>query len=176
VDEFNNADFVGFHTNTMNYENCLKFAKEAKKKGARVILGGPHSTVLWKNIMQNRDYIDFIIINEAEIPISLLLGRILGRNNISLNEIPNLVYRVKGDGNNEFSFSYKSYVNKAEDMIIPSRKYIEAENIFQIQERYIRKARPHLAGPFLFIRARVVHGGTGLEDASSVLVLKRSQV
>lgn len=148
IDEFNNADFVGFHTNTMNYENCLRFAKEAKKRGARVILGGPHSTVLWKNIMQNRDYIDFIIINEGEIPLSLLVGRYLGTNNILLNDIPNLVYRDGDSGNKGFEVSCRSYINKAEDMIIPSRKYIESEKYISNSRKIYKESETPFRRPF----------------------------
>ena len=148
VDEFNNADFVGFHTNTMNYENCLRFAKEAKKRGARIILGGPHSTILWKNIMWNRSCIDFIVINEGEIPLSLLIGRYLGENNIPLNEIPNLIYRDENTGNTEFKISDKSHINKAENMIIPSRKYIDAEKYIANSRKIYKGTETPFHRPF----------------------------
>ena len=48
---FRGADIVGFHANTFNYENCLDLAREAKGYGAKIIFGGPHASILWKNIM-----------------------------------------------------------------------------------------------------------------------------
>lgn len=124
------ADLVGFYANSFNYGNCMKLAKKAKESGATIILGGPHATVLWKNIMKNRIYVDYIILNEGEIPLSLLVGKILGKNKLQFDDIPNLVYRVNRD-KNTFKTSPKTYKNSAKDMIIPSRKYINIEKYIQ---------------------------------------------
>lgn len=128
-----NADIIGFHVNSFNYGNCIELSENAKEYGATIIFGGPHATVLWENIMQKRHFVDYIIINEGEIPFSLLIGKILGKNNLSFDQIPNLVYRDNGS-NNIAVKSQKSYLNTAENMLIPSRKYIDIE-------KYIRNYR-----------------------------------
>lgn len=128
---FRDVDVVGFHTNSFNYENCLDLAREVKEYGGKTIFGGPHATVLWKNIMENRSYVDFIVVEEGEIALSLLLGKLLGNGEKDFSEIPNLVYR-KQDGTPQRAS--RIYINTPEDMITPSRKFIDVES-------YIRNYR-----------------------------------
>ncbi len=133
---FSDADMVGFHANSFNYGNCIELGEKAKGYGATVIFGGPHASVLWKNIMRKRDFVDYIIVNEGEIPLSLLVGKILGKNSLSLEKIPNLIYRANGI-DYDAKISGKSYLNTSEDMLIPSRKYIDVEKyILNYREVY----------------------------------------
>lgn len=123
---FEDADIVGFHANSFNYENCLKFAQAAKGYGAKVVFGGPHASVLYKNIMVKRAYVDFVIVEEGEKSLSLLVKRFLNGNvEDNLDDIPNLIYRAS-DGT--LRKSTKVHINTPEEMIAPSRKFINVEN------------------------------------------------
>jgi radical SAM superfamily enzyme YgiQ (UPF0313 family) len=84
-----NADLVGFSVNLWNYSKSLEMAKIAKEKGAITIMGGHHASSVAKNILKNRDYIDYIIIGDGEKAFTDLAGG----NDIL--DIENLVYRSK---------------------------------------------------------------------------------
>lgn len=131
TDCFKDADLVCFHVNSFNYENVLRFSITAKSNGTIILYGGPHATVLWKNIMTNRPEVDYIITEEGEIPLSMLVGRMFFGKAIDLSNIPNLVYRKSGS--KDFERSCTSYENTSKDMITPLRKYIDVE-------KYIRNA------------------------------------
>jgi len=127
--QFKGANIAAFHVNSFNYENVLKLSKAAKDYGAKIVYGGPHATVLWKNIMTNRDFVDFIVLLEGEIPMSLLAGKLLGKIRKDFSDIPNLVYRTGSKA--DFVYSGKFYDNKPGDMIIPSREYVDAETYIE---------------------------------------------
>lgn len=122
---FEGADIVGFHTNSFNYENCLSLAQDARNSGAKVIFGGPHASVLWKNILLNRHYVDFIIIEEGERALSLLVKRFLNNKKLEYSDIPNLAYR---DDNGMPIRSSNIHINTSEEMITPSRRFINVES------------------------------------------------
>lgn len=124
---FKDADIVGFHANSFNYENCLDLAREAKGFGAKIVLGGPHATVLWMNIMRNRPFVDFIVLEEGETAMSLLVESLLrnGKGAAGFDDVPNLVYRQM-DGTAVKSL--RAHINTPEEMITPSRKFITVEH------------------------------------------------
>ena len=130
---FKDADIVGFHANSFNYENVLDLAREAKGYGAKIVLGGPHATVLWMNVMRNRPFVDFIVQEEGETAMSLLVEALLrnGRGTSGLDDVPNLVYR-QTDG--AAVKSPCTHINTPEEMIAPLRKFVDVE-------RYIKNYR-----------------------------------
>jgi radical SAM superfamily enzyme YgiQ (UPF0313 family) len=141
---FRDTDIIGFHANSFNYENCLDLAQEAKGYGAKIVLGGPHASVLWKNIMEKRPYVDFIVVEEGEIAMSLLVKHFLNNSKGSFDDIPNLVYRKNGG---EPTKSSKVHINTPEEMITPSRKFIKVESYIQnyrkvYTKEYISFERP----------------------------------
>ncbi len=150
--KFKGADIVAFHVNSFNYENVLKLSNCAKDYGAKVVYGGPHATVLWQNIMKNRPFVDYIIVNEGEVPFSRLVGMFLGKKKIDVSQIPNLVFRNKiGD----YFISEQEYENTVFDMAIPSRKYID-------MEKYIMNSRKIYAGKMKNIkRPFSIYSGKG---------------
>ena len=151
---FGGADIVGFHANSFNYGNCLVLAEKARKFAKKIIFGGPHATVLWKNIMKNREFVDFVIVNEGEIPFSLLVGKLLGENDLKLQDIPNLVYR---DEKSDIGFiiSDKSYKNLPSDMVSPSRKFVDLD-------KYINNYKKvYSDGPVHFQRPSSVYSSKG---------------
>src|SRR3972149_3915951 len=85
------ADIVGISTNIMTYEPGLEIAKEAKQKGAKVVIGGPYVNPVAKEIIKNREYVDAVIVGEGEIPFSMYV------NGVKEELIPGLVYRKNGE-------------------------------------------------------------------------------
>jgi len=84
------GDFVGVSSIYSNYGNALKILEEAKKRGARTIIGGSQPTNLASRVLRNRDYIDFVVVGDGEEALPLLVS---GKN---LDGIPNLIYRKQG--------------------------------------------------------------------------------
>ncbi|MFH2058488.1 MAG: radical SAM protein [Pseudomonadota bacterium] len=123
---FQDAELIGFHANSFNYENCLSLAQKAKEYGASIILGGPHADVLWENIMEKRSFIDFIVSGEGELTMVMLVDLILKNrvDLIELEKIPNLVFR-RADG--KAKKAALIHVNSPEEMITPSRKFIDVD-------------------------------------------------
>ncbi len=81
-----NADVVGFTVNLLNVQNSATLSMRAKEKGARVVLGGPHSTVRWKQILANQDCVDFVVRGDGEEAFLNIV-----RNNIQAS--PNIAHR-----------------------------------------------------------------------------------
>ncbi|MBD3204667.1 hypothetical protein GF327_10330 [Candidatus Woesearchaeota archaeon] len=91
-----NPDVIGINSTIGSQANAYEIAKLAKEKGSLVLFGGVHSTNLWQNMLQNRDFIDGVILYEGEIPSYFVLNR-MGERQILGNGvfqgIPNLAYR-----------------------------------------------------------------------------------
>lgn len=82
-----NAEFIAISTNILSYSNTLHLAQAAKELGAVVILGGHYATSIPELILNNRSYVDYIIIGDAEKALNeLIIG-------LSLDRINNLAYR-----------------------------------------------------------------------------------
>jgi len=81
------AEIVGISTNSFNYPSALKIAQTAKKKGAKVVLGGVHASFLPVNILRNREYLDAIVVGDGE---ESMVDYVQGK---PFSEIKNLVYR-----------------------------------------------------------------------------------
>src|SRR3989338_7215214 len=60
------GDLVGISVTGANYHNALEIASEAKKKGAKVIFGGPHATIKHKQILEKQDCIDAVVRGDGE--------------------------------------------------------------------------------------------------------------
>ncbi|MDP2683566.1 MAG: cobalamin-dependent protein [bacterium] len=86
------ADIVGIQVaSTLCYSNALKIAKQAKQADKIVVLGGPHVTALYDNIMKHRPYIDFTIRGKGERAFVELLKAIKQDN--PLKDVPSLSWR-----------------------------------------------------------------------------------
>ena len=89
-------DVIGLSSTIGNQSNAYEIARLAKDLGSLVLFGGVHSTNLWKNMLQNRDFIDGVVLYEGEIPTYSVLNR-MGERQILGNDvfqgIPNLAYR-----------------------------------------------------------------------------------
>ncbi len=85
-------EVVGIRPILYSYQNSLKIAREAKKAGARIIMGGPYAAGLAREILENRgpqsrDYcVDAICYHDGE---KAFYDFVAGKN---FKSIPNLVY------------------------------------------------------------------------------------
>lgn len=87
-----NPDFIGITSTTVEIESALNVAKLSKEifPNAKVILGGPHSSVMPDEILSNPQ-VDFVVRGEGEYTLYELMT---GMNRIS--DIPGVSYRQNG--------------------------------------------------------------------------------
>ncbi len=88
------AKIIGISTTGANYNNTLKIAKKAKKKGALIILGGSHATVKHKEILEKNKYIDAVVRGDGEITFYKYIKAIFNNNINDLKKINNLSFRL----------------------------------------------------------------------------------
>ena len=81
------GDIVGISSNTLTYDNALSIAKAAKNVKAKVIIGGPHASVVGESILRNRPFIDVAVYGDGE---NALLSLIRGYD---YEQIPNIIFR-----------------------------------------------------------------------------------
>lgn len=113
-------DVVGFYATTFNYLRTCEYATHVKSQGVVTALGGPHGTILSRQIMQNKTCFNYIFREEAELPFTQLLQNLMG-DDIDIASIPNLTYRLD-DGT--FGFNMKMHVNDMANTPIISRDYV----------------------------------------------------
>lgn len=86
-----NSEVVGISCNIMTYDSALRIAQTASEQGSRVILGGPFPSSMPKRILQNRSFIDAVVVGDGEIALNRYI------NNEPYETIPNLCFK-RGDG------------------------------------------------------------------------------
>jgi anaerobic magnesium-protoporphyrin IX monomethyl ester cyclase len=137
---FDDYDLVGFYSTTFNYAQAVRYAYLAKDHGCVTVLGGPHPTVLAKNILRNRNCFDYVIRFEAEYPFTKMVEVLLSKENQSdLGNIPNLAYR---DTDGSVIVNSKFYENVLADLPIPSRDFVR----FDLYVENYRKVYPEKVG------------------------------
>lgn len=90
VDEYNQKipygkrfDLVAITVNTPNATHCYGIAKRFRESGAKVVMGGPHVTLLTEEAIKHCDY---IIVGEAEETWSKFLEDFLPKGRLLLQE------------------------------------------------------------------------------------------
>ena len=97
IKEFN-PDFVGIsNIFTSQASEALKLCKLIKNIDQKipVVLGGTHPSMTYKEIMENYDFVDYIIIKEGENAMKQLVNT-LSSYDKKLSSVPGLVYRENG--------------------------------------------------------------------------------
>lgn len=91
-------DLVCFSCYIWNIEQTLEIAKNLKKanKGLRILLGGPEVSYNPKEILEDHDYIDYIIFGEGELTLNEFLN-LLDNKIGDIHDIDGLAFREKGD-------------------------------------------------------------------------------
>jgi radical SAM superfamily enzyme YgiQ (UPF0313 family) len=84
------AKIVGVTSIYANHQNCLSILERAKQNGSCTWIGGMNATVLARQILNKRPYVDYVFLGDAErAVISILEGK-------SANDINNLAFRKNG--------------------------------------------------------------------------------
>ena len=86
------ADIVGFTALGCNFPFVIRLAKSLKSKvpGTTILLGGPHATILHRQVMETFPWIDAVVRNEAEETFPKLL-ECLAKG--SITALPGLTFR-----------------------------------------------------------------------------------
>lgn len=86
-------DLVGISADTVRYGLALRVAEAVKRKGAKVVLGGPHATSCDGECLDS-GVVDWVIRGEGEYPLLQLAEALQGRR--SLEDIEGLSYLADG--------------------------------------------------------------------------------
>jgi len=81
------GDYVGVSDWYSCHHNALEILKQAKRKGAVTVIGGPNATHIAERILNNHDFVDYVVVRGGEDAFSMLVR---GEDS---SKIPNLVYR-----------------------------------------------------------------------------------
>lgn len=69
-------DIIGISTNVGCYRTALSIAKKLKacRNKHIIVLGGPYVSVIWRECLKNRSYIDYCVVGDGEIPMTELIN------------------------------------------------------------------------------------------------------
>ena len=91
-DEFKEYDLVGISSDTCRYPEAVSLAKEAKKRGKIVVMGGFHTTFLDDDAIKT-GFVDCVVRGEGEeIMVQIAEALEDGR---TFNDIPAITYKEK---------------------------------------------------------------------------------
>lgn len=87
---------------------ALYVVENSKKVHPQVptVIGGYSATIFANEIMENFGLVDYIVTGDSDLPMDLLVNGLLGKNDISLSQIPNILYRC----NSKVMTSEKTWV------------------------------------------------------------------
>jgi anaerobic magnesium-protoporphyrin IX monomethyl ester cyclase len=110
-----------------NFPDILKFSILVKEKFPKIkqILGGIHATIYVKDILENCQSIDFVVLAEGERTIVSLLNAL--KENKNLDEIPALGYRI----NKEIKINPKlDFIKNLDEIPFPAYELINLEDYY----------------------------------------------
>jgi len=93
IPRFEDFDIVGIGTDTTRFKTALDLAKEARKAGCTVVMGGPHPTVVDDAPLAS-GCVDYVVRAEGEVTL-VELARALDAGR-EPDDVPGLTYRRKG--------------------------------------------------------------------------------
>ncbi|MFC2047518.1 B12-binding domain-containing radical SAM protein [Chloroflexota bacterium] len=91
---YHDFDLVGISADTLRYPVALRIAEVVKKRGSKVVLGGPHVTFFDREALET-GLVDWVVRNEGEYPM-LALAEHLERGE-ALDEVKGISYLSNGD-------------------------------------------------------------------------------
>jgi len=143
-------DLTGINSTIASQKNAYEIGQSAKEYGSKVIFGGVHSSAtwdsgksgMWKNMLQNRDFIDGVVLYDGEIPVSIILKRLkMARY---FREIPNLAYK---DSDGQIHPPNSIYIPSLDELPDIDYSLFDLERFFeQTQKRGFGKAVSYYAG------------------------------
>lgn len=80
-------EWIGITSSFLSYKNSLELAGIGKKVGSKIVFGGAYATSLGKVILENREEVDYVVLEDGEKAMVDLL------TNKPLNKISNLIWR-----------------------------------------------------------------------------------
>ena len=122
-------DIVGvsciFSTQAENAKEILKLVKEIDSE-IFTMIGGSHPTYDLLNVL-DKNYVDFVVMGEGELPVSqLLLALNEGKD---LSKIGGLAYKSNG---NKIINTNKQYVENLDELAFPARHLLNMDMYFKI--------------------------------------------
>jgi radical SAM superfamily enzyme YgiQ (UPF0313 family) len=90
---------IGIQVFSIDYVRFRKILPTLKQAlpNTTIVAGGPHVTALPELTLESNPALDFIVRGEGEIALPMLVRKLLDRHSeLSLSDIPNLVYRDNG--------------------------------------------------------------------------------
>ena len=137
VKEASEFDVLGITDWFSNHDNCTEIARKVKYQNPeiKIIFGGPNASMMPQLILNNHQYVDFIVTRDGE---DALLGIIEG---LDTEKIPNLWFRK----NNEPMFTHLSYSDLRKMPIWNFKNY---ENVEERLKEYL-EAQKESADPWL---------------------------
>lgn len=122
--EIPDADIYGITATTPLIYSAFSLAKDLKDRKGKVVLGGPHSTCLPEESL-NQDGVDFVIRGEGELAFYELVKAI--ENNKGFDEIDGLSYKKDGK---VFHNPLRKFVENLDELPMP------AYNLFNDLKKY----------------------------------------
>ena len=128
----------GLTSLTNNYaltEEIIRIIKTLKPD-SKIILGGPHVSFLYDEILKENDLIDYICVGESEQSFPLLIYLLYKKLNdeisdanfeSQISQIKGIAYRIK---DNNVKFTGYSDPTNVDDLPLPARYKLEQENYF----------------------------------------------
>lgn len=115
-------DVVGISCLTVHRGSSFKLAKLAKEinPNIKVVFGGCHSTFMWKQIMENFDFVDYIVIGEGEITFYELVRAI--DKKLPTKDIKGIVYKEDGK---TIRTEDRPFIENLDDLPFPSWRDVD---------------------------------------------------
>jgi radical SAM superfamily enzyme YgiQ (UPF0313 family) len=88
---------IGFCTWCQNFPSVMLIAEAIKemKPEIPIVLGGPHASVVGKDIMETFPFIDYVLVGEADLSLVKFLQVISSETPHKLTQVPGLYFRDK---------------------------------------------------------------------------------
>ncbi len=144
------TDIIGINTQISNYKRCLELAKKAKDNGCLVIFGGTFAICMAKKILENRDFVDMIIIGDGEITFNEII------NGKPPSQINNLFYR----SGNEILIT-KQIPLDINSIPFPDRKFIDLNIYFKNFRKFYPNSQFKRPTTFYSQKGCIWHEKTG---------------
>ena len=138
LEKIKNHDIIGITSLTNTFHLAIHFAKLVKNYSRKkiVVLGGPHVSFKYEEILNEEDSIDFICIKESENSFPELISlitRIKDNNELirnyetELNKIKGLAYK---NFEGEITFTGSPNPVKIDNLPLPARYLLSQENFY----------------------------------------------
>lgn len=113
-------DIVGITCSTSNFYRCVALSKKLKERlDAAIILGGPHTSVMPKEILKEKE-IDFIVIGEGDLTTVELLNAL--KDGRELKNIKGIGYKEAG----EIKINEKAeFIKNLDELPFPARHLVD---------------------------------------------------